>query len=106
MTQALDNPAEFFRLVTSCPPCAGEKISLRDTGTFVGLKRDLDQARSLVCLAVNHMEGRTRQRDNDGVILNLDSKPDGFSHACSLLGPKYRMLVMAPSSCKPDRLIG
>jgi len=77
---SLNDPAEFSRLVISYPPCAGEKISLRDTGTFVGLKRELDQARNPFCLAVNHMEGRTRQGDDNAVVLNLNVKPEGRGH--------------------------
>ena len=87
---ALYNPAEFSSLVTSYPPCAGEKISLRDTGTFVGLKRDLDQARTLVGLAVNHMEGRTRQRDHNPVILNLNVESEGRGHPLLLSTTEHR----------------
>src|ERR1044071_6317493 len=69
---------------------AGEKISLRHTGTFVGLKRDLDEARTLVGLAINHMEGRTRQRDHNPVILNLNVASEGRGHPLLLSTTEQR----------------
>jgi len=87
---ALYNPAEFSSLVTSYPPCAGEKISLRDTSTFVGLKRNLDEARILMCLAINHMEGRAWQRDHNPVILNLNVESEGRAHPLILSTTEHR----------------
>ena len=42
---------------------------MRDTGSFVGLKRKYAQARSIGCLAVNHMEGCPGERNNSAVTL-------------------------------------
>jgi hypothetical protein len=74
----LYNPAEFS--VIGYSQCRSEKISLRDTSAFLSLKRKLNQTRSLVCLAVNYIERRTRQRDNDALILNVNVRREGRGH--------------------------
>jgi hypothetical protein len=76
----LDYPTEFSGFVIGHGPCAGEKISLSDTGTFVASKTECNQSRRLACLAVNHSEGCSRQGDNDRVILYLNAKPEGHGH--------------------------
>ena len=61
-------PAEFSGLVIGYALCAGEKVSLRDTGAFVASKIECDQPWILAWLSVDHMEGCSQQGDDYAVI--------------------------------------